>query len=431
MFNSSLKQQLSAAQQQLAQYQSLLGAIESTMAMIKFKPDGTILEANQPFLATAGYSESEIKGKHHSMFCDADYARTQEYQQFWQRLSRGESFSQTFERRNKRGEAIWLEASYFPVTNATGAVEQIVKIAIDVTEQTRSARDRKALFTAINKSMAMIEFTPEGNVITANDNFLHAMGYRLNDIVDQHHRMFCKDAFYQQNPDFWRELATGGVRSGKFERVDSRGEEVWLEATYNPITNDLGQVVKVIKLASLITDQVLAARRIEEAAQAASETANAAVTEVANGRQHIDSSTELADVISKTVTDANGIIQGLSAQASEISSMVDIIRSVAEQTNLLALNAAIEAARAGEAGRGFAVVADEVRGLAARTSDATNEISNVVNGNLEVTQQVMQTIDSIGSLSEQNRDNINQLKTVIAAIESGAQEVVASVASLR
>ena len=135
-------------------------------------------------------------------------------------------------------------------------------------------------------------------------------------------------------------------------------------------------------------------------------------------------------ITKKLISANNQVIQRLSDQAKEISSMVNIIRSVAEQTNLLALNAAIEAARAGEAGRGFAVVADEVRSLASRTSSATDEISSVVARNLEVTSQVMQAINSIDGLSGQNGEKIALLSSIILDIEKGAQEVVQSVSAI-
>ena len=243
--------------------------------------------------------------------------------------------------------------------------------------------------------------------------------------------MFCDDSFYRENPEFWRDLAGGKLSSGKFRRFDARGREIWLEASYNPVKDDAGKIVKVIKFASVITDRVMQAMRTKQAAQVAHDTALQTFNIAEQGKSHIDSSLDLASEISETVLATNQVIQRLSDQAKEISSMVTIIRSVAEQTNLLALNAAIEAARAGEAGRGFAVVADEVRSLASRTSAATNEIAKVVARNLEVTDQVMQAINSIDGLSSQNGEKIAQLSNIIMDIEQGAQEVVQSVSAIQ
>jgi methyl-accepting chemotaxis protein len=279
--------------------------------------------------------------------------------------------------------------------------------------------------------MAIIEFTPDGDIVHANANFLQVMGYQLSDIINKHHKMFCDDSFYRENPEFWRDLAGGKLSSGKFRRFDARGREIWLEASYNPVKDDAGKIVKVIKFASVITDRVMQAMRTKQAAQVAHDTALQTFNIAEQGKSHIDSSLDLASEISETVLATNQVIQRLSDQAKEISSMVTIIRSVAEQTNLLALNAAIEAARAGEAGRGFAVVADEVRSLASRTSAATNEIAKVVARNLEVTDQVMQAINSIDGLSSQNGEKIAQLSNIIMDIEQGAQEVVQSVSAIQ
>ncbi|ENS0480508.1 pili assembly chaperone, partial [Klebsiella aerogenes] len=220
------------------------------------------------------------------------------------------------------------------------------------------------------------------------------------------------------------------LSSGKFKRYGARGNDIWLEASYNPVKDNDGKVIKVIKFATAITDRVMQAMRTKQAAQVAHEIALQTFNIAEQGKNHIESSLDLASEISETVLTTNQVIQRLSDQAKEISSMVNIIRSVAEQTNLLALNAAIEAARAGEAGRGFAVVADEVRSLASRTSSATDEISSVVARNLEVTSQVMQAINAIDGLSGQNGEKIALLSSIILDIEKGAQEVVQSVSAI-
>jgi methyl-accepting chemotaxis protein len=279
--------------------------------------------------------------------------------------------------------------------------------------------------------MAVIEFTPEGFIVNANQNFLTSMNYSLAQIKNQHHKIFCDDQFYLENPDFWKKLSSGQLNSGKFQRFDAKGNEVWLEATYNPVLNSEGKVVKVIKFASLITERVKQAERTKTAAHLAHQTAMETFNVAEQGKANIDSSRALALEISETVKRTDTVILSLSEQAKEISNMVSIIKSVAEQTNLLALNAAIEAARAGEAGRGFAVVADEVRQLASRTSSASNEISNVVSRNLEVTQQVLDAINSIDGLSGRNREMITQLSDIIDEIENGAQKVVSSVSAIQ
>jgi len=431
MFNKQLKAQLLSAQTDLAYKTAVIAAVRNSVALVEFGADGVIQHANPLFLNAVGYSLEQIIGQHHSMFCESAYANSGEYRAFWQSLGRGEAKHGTFLRKSKGGKQLWLEATYFPVCDSSGKVSSVMKIAYDVTRQTLEADEQKAIYASIDQAMAVIEFKPDGTIVNANKNFLQSMGYTLEQIQQKHHRIFCDDSFYRDNPDFWSKLALGQINSGKFRRIDARGKVVWLEATYNPVLDEKGNVQKVIKFASLITNRVMQAEKTREAARVAHETATETFNVAEQGKLHIASSTALAAEISATVLQTDTVIQSLNEQAKEIANMVSIIRSVADQTNLLALNAAIEAARAGEAGRGFAVVADEVRQLASRTSQATSDISSVVSRNLEVTQNVLQAINSIDGLSKQNSDKISQLSAIIDDIEHGAQRVVESVSAIQ
>lgn len=430
MFNKKMKLENAQLSSALSEAASLIAAIRGSVAFIQFTPEGYVEDANQMFLQTLGYELSEIIGKHHSTFCPSGYSSSAEYKNFWSELAAGQAKHGSFSRKTKAGELVWLDATYFPVRNSAGEVTSVVKIASDVTDQTAQLTDQNAIYHALNQAMAIIEFTPTGEIVNANENFLSAMGYQLADIVKKHHKIFCDQDFYQQYPQFWQDLAHGKLSAGKFKRYDAAGNVIWLEATYNPVRNAKGEVVKVIKFATAITDQIMRSERTKQAAEVAHDTALQTFSIAEQGKSQIESSLDLAGEISATVLTTQHIIQSLSEQAKEISNMVNIIRSVAEQTNLLALNAAIEAARAGEAGRGFAVVADEVRSLAQRTSAATNEISSVVTRNLEVSHQVMQAISSIDYLSGQNGEKITRLSGIMMELEQGAQKVVQSVSEI-
>lgn len=429
-FNRELNQKLTNMEFELADKTARINAISNNVAMIEFTADGIIKDANSLFLQAVGYSLQEVKDKHHAMFCESGYAQSHQYQDFWFALRQGHAQHSTFCRKTKSQEPIWLEATYLPVVDENHRVKSIIKIAYDVTEQTLKLNDQKAIYAAIDKSMAIIEFTPDGHIVSANDNFLHSMGYTLRQIKNQHHKMFCDEDFYHSHPNFWQQLSAGALSSGKFKRFDAQGRTVWLEASYNPVLDTQRKVIKVIKFASIITDRINEALRTSEAAELADQIAKTTYNAAEQGKLHIESSRQLAIDISDTVMKTDQVIQGLSEQANAISKMVNIIRSVAEQTNLLALNAAIEAARAGEAGRGFAVVADEVRQLASRTSGATNEIFSVVNKNMEVTQKVLDSINSIDKLSVENREKITQLAAMIDQIETGAEQVVSAISDI-
>lgn len=429
MFNKALKQALEAARQQLQAALARKAAVDRSTAMIEFKPDGTIIGANDNFLTTVGYRLEEIQGQHHRLFCFPDYQASAEYRRFWQRLAAGEYIRDRFLRRNKQGQEVWLEASYNPILGADGRVESVLKLATDITALVAREQEKESMIDAIGRSMAVIAFNLKGEVLEANANFLQTMGYRLEDIRGKHHRQFCtrEEADSPAYRDFWERLNRGEFFSGSFQRVNRNGDIVWLSATYNPVFDASGRLYKVVKFARDITPQVQQQQAESDAAKLAYEIS----------QRTDDSARHGAEVISETVTMVRGIadelsraaegISAVSQQSEMISSIVQTIRGIAEQTNLLALNAAIEAARAGEQGRGFAVVADEVRSLAARTAQATVEIVEVVKRNHELAQDAVDNMQSSQHKVEQGVALVNQAGQVIEEIQSGARQVVDAV----
>lgn len=403
-----------------------LDTIKKHTAFIEFTPDGTILDASDIFLKVVGYSLSEIKGQKHRIFCKADYGNSKEYQAFWASLAQGDAQSGTFHRVAKNGDCVWLEANYFPIVE-NSVVKKVIKIASDVTQNYLSLQNKNSLFDALDRSSAVIEFTPEGHVITANSNFLSTIGYRLEDIQGKHHRMFCFENFYSENPTFWTKLAAGSFESGRFERKNANGESIWLEATYNPVKDTNGNVSKIIKFASDITQSIQNSQRAIEAASATSEETSQITTEA---RQILSETLENSTHISTQITEASELTDKLNEQSEKIADTVSIISSIADQTNLLALNAAIEAARAGEQGRGFAVVADEVRTLAARTSEATVGITSTVEANKHLTENIRTQMERIRQSSEGGQDKINHLNASMDEVVTGVENFALLVTEL-
>ncbi|BCM76495.1 methyl-accepting chemotaxis protein [Aeromonas caviae] len=429
MFNQKLKAQLQACQTRLDEEQGIIEAIKAGAATVIFSPEGIIQEASTPFLALMGYGAAELIGQPHSQLCPRAWGESGDYRQFWRRLAQGEVQSGTFERVNRQGETRWLEATYFPVKHQ-GRVTRVLKIASDVTEQHQRLGRLEALTEALDRSRAMIEFTPNGDIIHANANFLSVMGYTLSEIAGRHHRIFCDEAFLREQPRFWEELARGQFKSGLFMRHNSRGQAVWLEATYNPIRDGSGKVVRVVKFASDITARIEQNHATREAARLAHSTAQETLHSAEEGAGLLRAVVQTSSLIASQVDEAIALIGQLNEQSRSIEAIVSTISAIADQTNLLALNAAIEAARAGEQGRGFAVVADEVRQLAARTSLSTDEIARVVQKNRELTARVTDDMAGVAGSAELGKQQIAGVDKLMSEIHQEADRVSQTVSAL-
>ena len=441
--------------EELADLRGQVDAISKSQAVIEFDLDGTVLTANDNFLQAMGYTLDEIQGRHHRMFVDPETAASNAYHQFWSDLRAGKYQNAEFRRVGKGGREVWIQASYNPILDTTGRPFKVVKYATDVTQQKMTNADNQGQLEAIRRTQAVIEFSLDGTIQNCNEIFLQVMGYRREEVIGKHHRLFI-DPSTAASPSyrqFWTDLGSGQAKSGEFRRMAKGGKEIWLQATYTPINDLNGRPVKVVKYAMDITvvrtTFQAVARRAEELAAASSDLAQTSsqmnltaettstqastvsiaseqvsrnVQTVAAGAEEMTASiteiaksaSEAARVASVAVASAqesDRIVAALGESSAEIGKVVKVITGIAQQTNLLALNATIEAARAGAAGKGFGVVANEVKELAKETAKATESIGQRIEAIQSDTQAAVKAIRSIATVIGQ----INDIQGSIAA----------------
>nr|WP_281211815.1 PAS domain-containing methyl-accepting chemotaxis protein [Pseudomonas fulva] len=426
MFNNKLKQEIRQLREELMIIDLIKSSLDSEMLVLQLDPAGRIELVNGNFETEMLYRADQLLGRNIEDIVPAHVKSLDFHQRMKNAISRGEHFNGAFRLLRGDGQEAWLRTILQPVKGSDGRIKYFTLHSSDLTRTIVTSREHESLIKALMRSTAVIEFDLDGMILTANERFLSAVGYRLDQIRGKHHRMFCEPAEvnapgYQA---FWDKLRRGEYIAERFRRIDAHGRVIWLEASYNPIFNAHDELYKVVKFATVITDQVNQEQAVAQAADVAYNTSRETDTSARRATEVVGQSVSVMRGLEASMLQAAEGIQALDTQSRVIGSIIKTISDIAGQTNLLALNAAIEAARAGEQGRGFAVVADEVRQLASRTSTATEEIARVVQQNEQLAQAAVSIIDTSKRQAEEGRALADQTGSVIEEIQEGARRVV-------
>ncbi len=386
---------------------AVLAALGRSLAIIEFDTSGKILSANENFCAAMGYTADQLIGKHHSMFCEPSYANSDDYRQFWKNLAAGRFDKRQYKRIANGGQEVWIEASYNPVM-AGGSVKSVVKLATVITETKRKASEDAGKLEAISRVQAIIEFTPTGNIITANQNFLDAVGYKLEEIQGKHHRIFCEDSV-RNDPsynEFWKTLAGGTFTAAEYKRLSKSGKPIWIQASYNPIFDENGKVFKIIKYATDVTDRVVA---VDDLA--------ASLTALSNGDLTGTISVPFTPTLEKVRHDLNASLEKLQGAMRDVAKSTSSItmgaREISDATDNLARRTEQQAAALEQTSAALHEITRTVAQNAERAEESGRLVANTKADAEQSGLIVGKAIDAMGRISQSS----NEIGNIIGVID--------------
>ena len=391
-----------------ADFEGQLAAIGKAQAVIEFSLDGKVLNANENFLNTLGYTLDEIRGQHHSLFVDPIYRQTPEYRMFWDRLGRGEHDVGQYKRIGKGGREIWIQASYNPIMDMNGKPFKVVKYATDITQQKLKTADFEGQLAAISKAQAVIEFSLDGKVLNANENFLKTLGYMLEEIRGRHHSMFvdAKDSQSLEYRMFWDKLGRGEYDAGQYKRIGKGGKEVWIQASYNPILDMNGNPFKVVKYATDVTAQVLASQALQLAVQETQEVVAAAKE---------NDLTRRIPLVGKS-GDIESLCGGINGLLDNMVSVISEIKQAAREVT----NASAEISTSTT---DLSQRTEEQAASLEETSASMEEIASTVKKNAENAQQANQSASTTRDVADRGGQVVAKAVDAMARIEESSRKI--------
>ena len=386
----------------------MLDAINKVQAVIEFSLDGTIQNANQNFLDAMGYALDEIRGRHHALFVEPPYRESPEYKMFWEKLGRGEFDTGQYKRIAKGGREIWIQASYNPIFDGSGKPFKVVKFATDITRQKLQNSDHEGQIAAISKSQAVIEFTLDGKILAANENFLKALGYSLDEVKGQHHAIFVDPAYRQSSEYkmFWEKLGRGEFDAGQYKRIAKDGSEIWIQASYNPILDLNGHACKVVKYATDITASVKASQALQQAVAQVQRVVEAAKDNNLSDRVPLDGKNGEIETLCAGV---NGLIDTLSEVIAKIKSSVREVSSAAAEISTSTSD--------------LSQRTEEQAATLEQTSASMEQMAATVKKNAENAQQANQSAGSTRDVADRGGQVVAKAVDAMARIEESSRKI--------
>jgi len=391
-----------------ADFEGQLAAIGKAQAVIEFSLDGKVLHANENFLKVLGYSLDEIRGQHHGLFVDPAFRQSAEYRLFWEKLGRGEYDAGQYKRIGKGGKEVWIQASYNPIMDMSGRPFKVVKYATDITAQKLRNADFEGQLAAIGKAQAVIEFSLDGKVLNANENFLKVLGYSLDEIRGQHHSLFVEPAFRQSAEYrlFWEKLGRGEYDAGQYKRIGKGGKEVWIQASYNPIMDANDKPFKVVKYATDVTDQVRAARMLQQAVQQTQEVVTSAKNNDLSRRVPLEGKTGEIEALCGGV---NGLLDSMT---SIVTSIIDSSGTIATAAREIAMGNTDVSQRT-----------EEQASSLEETAASLEELTTTVKQNADNAQQANKLASSASDVAVKGGKVVNEVVQTMDGITQASRKI--------
>ncbi len=386
----------------------VLNAIGQAFALIEFSPDGKIITANENFCKILGYELAEIKGRHHSLFVDAGYAAKPEYREFWSKLGRGEFNAGEFKRIGKGGRKVWIQASYNPVLNGSGKVLKVVEVAMDVTASKMQALVDKGKMDAISRAQSIIEFSPDGTILTANENLLKTAGYRLEEIQGRHRSIFVDPTTAQSEAyrEFWSRVNRGEYIDQELKRIGKGGKEIWIQSTYAPIFDAEHRVIRIVNFLTDVTGRAEFLDKI-----------GAGLARLSDGDLQQRFSTPFADAFEPFRADFNTALNALEQSILAVDASAYAIqggtRDISSAAENLSHRTQQQASSLEETAAALAEITATVRSTAESAVHARDVVGEAKEGAEKTGAVVREAVQAMGAID----DSSKQIGQIIGVID--------------